>query len=59
MQVHAHNFPDPQEHAAAILEALKGDYRQALEYLPVYRDEFGETYARQLATFLTPQGREC
>jgi hypothetical protein len=58
MQVHASTFPDPAEHAEAILEALKGDYQKALEYMPVYRDEFGETYARRLAAFLTPQG-EC
>jgi len=58
MQTRASTFPDPEEHAAAILEALKGDYRKALEYLPVYRDEFGETYASRLATFLTPAG-EC
>ncbi|MBZ5615899.1 MAG: hypothetical protein LAO23_17980 [Acidobacteriia bacterium] len=51
-------FPDPEEHAAAILEALGGNYQKALEWLPVYRDEFGETYARRLATLLTPQG-EC
>ncbi len=58
MHVHASIFPDPEEHAAAILEALKGDYQKALEYMPVYRDEFGEIYARRLAMFLTPQG-EC
>ncbi len=50
-------FPNPEEHAAAILEALQGDYRKALDYLPVYRDEFGETYARRLAALLTPQPR--
>ena len=58
MLVQASIFPDPEEHAAAILEALKGDYQKALEYMPVYRDEFGEIYARRLAMFLTPQG-EC
>lgn len=57
MHVQTPTFPDPEEHAAAILEALKGDYQKALEYLPVYRDEFGENYARRLATLLTPQGQ--
>jgi hypothetical protein len=52
------NFPAAEEHAAAILEALEGDYQTALEYMAVYRDEFGENYARRLATLLTPQG-EC
>jgi hypothetical protein len=58
MHVPTPTFPDPEEHAAAILEALHGDYQRALDYLPVYRDEFGETYARRLAAFLAPQG-EC
>ncbi len=58
MHVHASTFPDPEEHAVAILEALQGDYQKALEYLPVYRDEFGETYARRLAALLRPAG-EC
>jgi hypothetical protein len=52
------SFHDPEEHAAAILEALHGDYQKALEWLPVYRDEFGEDYTRRLAAFLTPRG-EC
>jgi hypothetical protein len=42
MPVPTPTFPDPKEHAAAILEALQGDYQRALDYLPVYRDEFGE-----------------
>jgi len=58
MHVPTPSFPDPEEHAAAILEALKGDYRKALEWLPVYRDEFGETYVCRLAALLTPAG-EC
>jgi hypothetical protein len=58
MYVDQPNFPAAEEHAAAILEALEGDYQTALEYMPVYRDEFGETYARRLAALLTPQG-EC
>jgi hypothetical protein len=58
MPVPTPTFPDPEEHAVAILEALKGDYRKALDYLPVYRDEFGENYASRLARFLTPAG-EC
>jgi len=28
-----------------ILEALKGDYQKALEYMPVYREEYGAEYA--------------
>jgi hypothetical protein len=58
MPVPTPTFPDPAEHAAVILEALKGDYRKALEWLPVYRNEFGEIYARRLAVFLQPAG-EC
>jgi hypothetical protein len=58
MHVPTPTFPDPEEHAVAILEALKGDYQKALDYLPMYRDEFGETYARRLAVLLTPAG-EC
>lgn len=58
MQPATPTFPDPEEHAAAILEALGGDYQRALDYLPVYRNEFGETYARRLAALLAPQG-EC
>ncbi len=58
MQIPAPTFPEPEEHAAAILEALHGDYQQALGYMAVYRDEFGENYARRLAAFLMPQG-EC
>ena len=57
VQVPTPTFPDPEEHAAVILEALKGNYQKALEYLPVYRDEFGEIYARRLAMMLTPAGR--
>ena len=52
------NFLAAEEHTAATLEALEGDYQTALEYMPVYRDEFGEIYARRLAALLTPQG-EC
>jgi len=43
MQVRASTFPYPEEHAAALLEALGGNCQKALEYMPVYRDEFGET----------------
>jgi len=38
------HFPR-QEQAAVILEALKGDYQKALEYMPVYREEYGAEYA--------------
>ena len=58
MHVPTATFPDPEEHAAAILEALQGDYQKALDYLPVYRNEFGEEYARRLAALLTQAG-EC
>jgi len=51
-------FPDPQRHAIAILEALEGDYQIALEHMAVYREEYGERYARQLEALLTSAG-EC
>jgi len=52
----SHGFPDPQDHAEAILEAVKGNYQLALNCMELYRQEFGETYARRLAALLTPQG---
>lgn len=52
------NSPYPAEHVYAILEALEGDYRMALEYMDVFRKEFGDSYARRLTALLTPAG-EC
>lgn len=51
-------FPDPQEHAVAILEAVKGNYQIALDCMELYRQEYGDRYARRLAALLTPAG-EC
>jgi hypothetical protein len=55
----AMEFPDAEEHARAILEAVEGDYRQALENMPVLRlFGFSEDYCQKLEALLTPQG-EC
>ncbi len=51
-------FPDPERHAAAILEAVEGNYQIALEFMGMYVTEYGEHYAARLAAFLTPAG-EC
>jgi hypothetical protein len=51
-------FPDPAEHAAGILEAVEGRYEIALEFMGMYREEYGAEYARQLAALLRPAG-EC
>lgn len=51
-------FPSPKEHAAAILEAVEGEYQIALDCIDLYRQEYGETYARRLEALLTPAG-EC
>jgi len=49
-------FPDAEEHARAILEAVKGDYQTALERIPVLRlFGFAEEYCRRLEILLTPQ----
>jgi len=50
-------FPDPQEHAYVILLAVEGDYQIALDCMELYRQEYGERYARRLAAFLRPAGR--
>jgi hypothetical protein len=52
------NSPDPEEHVYAILDAFEGDYRTALEHMDVFREEFGDSYARRLSVLLTPAG-EC
>ena len=52
------SFPDPADHAYAILEALAGDYQTALDFMAMYEHEYGEDYAHRLATFLRPAG-EC
>jgi len=50
-------FPDDvRQHAEAILEGLQGDYRMALEHMPVYREMYGESYCRELEALLTPKG---
>jgi hypothetical protein len=57
-QIKTQIFPDPAEHAIAILEALEGDYQTALEFMGAYVQEYGEAYAHQLARLLRPAG-EC
>jgi hypothetical protein len=54
---HVDRFPDPREHAIAILLALDGDYAVALKWMDMYADEYGYDYALRLITFLKPQGR--
>jgi hypothetical protein len=51
------DFPDAEEHAQAILEAVEGDYKQALEHIQVLR-EFGvsDDYCRRIEALLTPKG---
>lgn len=49
---------DPIEHAEAILEAVEGEYQIALDCLDLYRQEYGDAYARRLEALLTPAG-EC
>lgn len=54
-------FPDPAEHAAAIVEALDGNLPLLKEMLPsfvvVWREEYGIDYcARLLAAINTPAG---
>jgi hypothetical protein len=56
-------FPDPTEHAAAILEAVEGDLRLLRELLPsllpTWVDHYGTAYCgRLIATLTTAQG-EC
>jgi len=38
---HVDRFPDPREHAIAILLALDGDYAVALKWMDMYADEYG------------------
>ncbi len=50
-------FPDAEQHAQAILESVKGDYKQALEHVNVLRAfGFSEEYCRRIEALLTPQG---
>jgi hypothetical protein len=50
-------FPDPELHAAAILEAVGGNYQVALDFIEMYRENYGDRYARRLAALLTPAGK--
>jgi len=52
------DFLDPLAHAIVILETVEGDYRMALEHVPVWAAVYGVEYAMQLENFLTPKG-EC
>ena len=50
-------FPDAEEHARVIIEAVEGDYQTALENVYVLRAfGFSEEYCRMIETFLTPKG---
>ena len=50
-------FPDAEEHARVILEALEGDYQTALENVYVLRAfGFSEEYCRRIEALLTQQG---
>jgi hypothetical protein len=57
MQFPGDDFPDAVEHAQAILEAVEGDYKQALEHVQVLRAfGFSDEYCRRIETLLTPKG---
>jgi len=50
-------FPDAEEHARVILEAVEGDYKQALEHIHVLQHfGFSEEYCRRIEELLTQQG---
>jgi hypothetical protein len=40
---------DVAEHAVAVLNALQGDWREALCHMDLYRAEYGSEYAGRLA----------
>jgi hypothetical protein len=48
---------NPAEHAAAILEALDGDYQLAQELSYLIRLTYGNEYTDRLIAFLTPKGQ--
>jgi hypothetical protein len=49
-------FPDAEEHARVILEALEGDYQTALENVYVLRAfGFSEEYCCRIEALLTPK----
>jgi hypothetical protein len=49
-------FPDAEEHTLAILTTVKGDYKLALERIPVLGlFGFSEQYCRRIAELLTPK----
>jgi len=47
---------DPQAIRSGRVGFLVGEYQIALEFMGMYREEYGQNYVRRLAALLTPQG---